>query len=358
MPHASDKIAVIGANGYVGSFLMEALKEHTQLFGIVHSASSVFKKLPNANYYTVNETHDEVFDIVVNTAYSNGRTLEQCRLQNEELLAYLKKHTHQYTKIIHLSSLAVFGINLDKPIVAQPISNRIDEVYVYSKLHMENLLLSHFASHQLQLLRIGNIWGPANSSWTQPLADAVLYHLPVKYTGKTYSNTTFIHNLIDYLIYVMKSNNHLLIHHVAEFSDIGWNQWILWLEEAINSKAETFSEAPFYPTSLYEQLSQTRFHTLREFLISLKNGRFTACYMHKLMHFASQIKGRKKSTSYKLPVYHVEDMIQTDILCVLSCSTPFTPVMLAGWQAPYSPDQAFESIKSWLRKAGYIRSGI
>lgn len=347
----SDKIAIIGANGYVGAHLLDKLAGKTNVFGIVHSPNSVFKKSEGVTYHPFNENYSGTFDIIINTAYAAGKSIDACIKQNQLMLQYIKKHAHPTTKIIHLSSLAVFGIAIDRTIIPEPIPDRMDEVYVYSKLHMENLLLQHIPSQQLQILRIGNVWGPGNTSWTQPLIDGILFELPIRFEGQTFSNTTYIHNLTDYITHLINHDERRLIHHVAELSHISWQEWIEPLEHLLQSKANVFNQKPEYPSTLLQQLRLADKSNPRAFLKSLKNGRFTSYYFSRLVEVLGAYRGKK---SYHIPFYSTDHFIQQDAQSVWSCTTEFKSVLVNNWTPPFGKEAVLEELKKWMKDSGYL----
>ncbi len=349
------KVAIIGANGYVGEHLTKLLALQHDVTGIVRNECSIFKPVTGVHYCNYLNLPTTDFDIIINTAYSRSADKSRCQQENEQMLALIKKLMVKSTQLIHLSTLAVFGVNLDIAQSSRPIPNRTDFPYVMSKLHMENLLLSRLNPHQLQILRIGNVWGDANNSWTQPIVDAILYGIPVKHIGNNYSNLTFIHNLTHYISHLINNNTHMLFHHVAELGHISWAYFIDQIAAQLNVEPVLFYDIPFYPKTLQDELAFACGYNPLQTIRNLKAGRFTAITTKKLL--ATPIF--KLLT--KLPIHKNKHKITTepfivsnDFYWVLGCQTLFKPIVCEKWSNPFDEKDAATNINGWLNTSGYV----
>lgn len=345
-------IAIIGGSGYIGSHLVAYLKSYFDVT-VINKSNNSFAPIDTKVSYTTFAECTQTFDAIINTAYYLNTDIQKCLNENEILCKNIARISTKETHVIHLSSLAVFGFQLDKPICAEPIDNSTDFAYVQSKTDMENRLLKNFSNNQLSIIRLGNVIGPANNSWTQPIADAITWQLPVQCSSFAYSNSTYIHNISNYIFTVLQSRQHLLIHHLAEFSNYDWKVVIQSIANIINRTPLKISAIPAYPKSLLEECAEPFKLNIElnpiKVLKRLKNGRFTPPILHTLF---SLIQKRIKVIPYQ-PNRKVPFVVDPVFYWVLTSQVEFKNNVLNDWKAPYSFDEAMESIQNWLVEAGY-----
>src|SRR6266566_6309529 len=135
------RIAVIGGAGYVGLTLCAELR----LRG--HDVTAVTR--PNGRLLLERTgvrvaSSDELervgpVDVVVNLAYPNRGSIYEYPLRNRELLAMIRRLADG-ARVVHISTQAVFGFALEYPIVAGPVPERRDYLYIESKIQLERLL--------------------------------------------------------------------------------------------------------------------------------------------------------------------------------------------------------------------------
>lgn len=342
-------IAIIGASGYVGQNLLSYLSQFDYILtGITRTKDIYESKTEGVNYRTF-EQCDEQFDIIINTTYSLNKNVQAIFMDNVNMANFIKKISYPESHVIHLSSLAVFGFNLDIPIHLGPLKMRKDFNYVKSKLHMEELISSTFLPSHFSILRLGNIWGPANNSWTQPIADAIQWQLPVMPNAANYSNVTFIDNLVHYIHFVISSPNHKAYHHVAEFSDINWNVFIASIENRLNKKALPIIQSPSYPTNALDEWKLILNAGLMAGISIYRAGRFTSPVLLKWIEKMRPIW--QWNRTYK-PVFRD---YQSDpvFYWVLNCSTQFKEAVLPNWEKPYSIEDCHQRVCQWLKDSGY-----
>jgi len=199
------KILIIGAAGYVGKFVVERFCESQdfEIFALTRENGKFLLRDLNVSIVLKEELQNlNDFDIVLNLAYPSGVTPLKFSKINKEILNIIKNNVKPNGIIIHTSSLAIFGYPLDFPIVNKPIRKRFDIPYVMTKIEMENLLIKNFPNHQLHIVRLGNVWGPASPFWTFTLADKLTFGEPVLLKNKDgFSNITDVHNVADYSIF-------------------------------------------------------------------------------------------------------------------------------------------------------------
>lgn len=350
-------IAIIGANGYVGQHLTKALALHYKVSALYRGYAILTPPVNGVTYMPLADCN-HTFDIVINTAYNLSDTPQKIANDNKALLALIQKLSNQHTQIIHLSSIAVFGFGLDKPIQPTALKTGPDYNYVFSKVHMENQLLRAFPAKQLAIIRLGNVWGAANNSWTQPIADAITWSLPVLSPQISYSNITFIDNISAYVQYIIENEKQQLFHHLAEFSDISWQEVIAEVSTCLGKVPIPIKEVAFYPKSISEEIDDAFSGNLLTSIKKLKAGRFTASYFpqHLFVFIQQQLAKRKGNTSHNKPL----PPYQTDatFYWVLTCNKKFELHVLAGWEAPHSWEACMHQTKQWLQHAGYINEPI
>src|SRR6185503_20239153 len=110
---------------------------------------------------------------------------------NKEIIHTIRRLATDSCRVIHTSTLAVFGYGLERPIVAGPVERRADYVYVEGKIDFECRLRKWWGHRDLQIVRLGNVWGPASPFWTAALADRIVLGEPVGVAGEDgYCNVT------------------------------------------------------------------------------------------------------------------------------------------------------------------------
>lgn len=344
-------IGIIGGSGYIGLHLIEKLAADFAVTSLQRNVNAIMPQVKNISIRSI-ETNDQTFDILINTSYNLGKDIEDVYKQNEAVLKAIQKASHAQTKIIHLSSLAVFGFGLDKPIQTSAVKLENDYGYVLSKVHMENCLLETIPANQLSIIRLGNVWGPANNSWTQPVADALQWELPVLSQSPAYSNITYIHHISDYISFLIHHTEHRVFHHLAEFSRIGWPQIVQEISERLNVTPAPITHIPFYAKNLSDDLQNSlSIHPITT-LKNLRDGRFSSFYFPKKMMLLLQKKLAKKSTTtvtLKQTAYHPDPTFYW----ILTCKQEFKTETLPGWNPPHSWEDVNEQVSKWLEEAGY-----
>jgi len=342
------KLAIIGATGYIGSQLLNHLNTHFLVTALTRNNTPFAATQANCLYKKLSECEDQ-FDVIINTSYSLHVDKATIKKENVLMSLAIKKMAHFETHIIHLSSLAVFGFGLDREIQASALKNKNDYNYVQSKLEMENLLLSIFNSKQLSIVRLGNVWGPENNSWTQPIADALTWQLPVMPIHTSFSNITFIQNTVSYIHFVIKSGERKLFHHLAEFSALTWGEVIESVSIALNRKAPFIEALPPYPKSLLAefQLVLNEENSIKA-LKKIKNGRFTSACFIKILNNLANISNRNSSSPSK-GSYTIDPVFYW----VLTCNTEFKNEVLPEWKPIVSFNNAMALTNEWLSTAGY-----
>lgn len=344
-------LAIIGASGYIGSHLVKAFASSYTVTAINRGADNISKKVSGVEYIGTDQ-HNRTYDIVINTAYSTANNPELFIKDNLQLLKVIQQLSDPHTHVIHLSTLAVFGFGLDIPVQPIALADRSDYPYVSSKLNMENLLLQQVSHTQLSIIRLGNVWGPANQSWTQPVTDAIVWGMPVLSKQTTFSNLTFIHNITSYILYVIESEMQQPFHHLAEHNTITWQQVIEEISSFLKLKPQPIETIPFYPRSVGEEVNHAVMLGPVNMLRFLKSGRFTSTkFPKKILKVLVSLKSKlsKGTSKNSLPPYQTDPVFYW----VLSADKPFRNDVLKGWKPPYDWKETSKKTLTWLEEAGY-----
>src|SRR6185437_4105707 len=101
----------------------------------------------------LNETYgSEKFRVVVNLAFPSSYSRKKNFNSNKKIVILIKKLSDENTVIIHASTIAVFGIGLDYPIIAGKIAFRRDHHYTEVKIDIENLLQREVKNNFLHIV--------------------------------------------------------------------------------------------------------------------------------------------------------------------------------------------------------------
>lgn len=283
MPDSREpSVAVVGAAGYVGRELLHQLEEAgVRVSAIVRGPREL---CVDGNFHAACSDPNEMrgqFDTVVNLAYpTSGRPYTHAT-QTDAIVRTVKSLLTAGGTLIHVSTLAVFGLALDRSIHPGPVSGARDNVYVESKIAAERLFVKWQARAGLNLhiVRLGNVWGRASGAWALPVVQRLITGRPVGVVGApAYSNTTDVANAASYLASLIAMGGRtagVSYHHVAEFSDVRWHEWVAPVADALgvapvraaasalatptSGRAEIGGAlSPLAPRSLYRALAAER----------------------------------------------------------------------------------------------------
>ncbi len=169
------KIAILGASGYIGSYLSQKLKYKFKI--ITHSRKKIFNRTFNYKIYkTINgdikklRTLKNIIklkpDIIVYTISLNHIASEK-NLNNSlknnytplvNLISEIKKKKLK-TKIIYLSTVQVYGREFNRKIISENFEKRIENIYSLTHSMCEDLLYFNNKIIKFHCLRISNTFG-------------------------------------------------------------------------------------------------------------------------------------------------------------------------------------------------------
>ena len=351
------KIAIIGGLGYVGLKLVEYLRGE-DMFITVFARKNLKvliderENLEIRSIESINKT--DKFDVVINLAYPTSYSRKNNFKTNKNLVGTIKNLSNPGTIIIHTSTLAVFGTNLDNPVLKQPIPFRRDVSYTEVKIHIENLLIKSLSTNPLHIIRLGNVSGAGSSSWLHGIADRILFRQAFPDASITApSNLTYVLNICDFIKHLIKkdiSKQVLSIHHFAEFSS---QKWSLLFESIGHSLNEAPIYKPFdirFPGSLLQELGLLLKPVLPSSVFyRMLSLRVMSSFARKLVDI---IPARNR---LKLKVFPSEAILSHDTKDIVFASqVQFQHDISSDWIPKYSFEEYLSDIKESLKTAGYI----
>jgi nucleoside-diphosphate-sugar epimerase len=355
-------VAVVGAAGFVGRELLRRLEE----LGI--RATAVVRGLPELAvdgdfHVACSEPRDLAgrgFDVVVNLAYPSGGKRHEHPALNLAIANTVKGLLRDGGRLVQVSTLAVFGAALDRHITAGPVSEVRDSTYVESKIAAEH----EFARQQVQrglsldIVRLGNVWGHASGAWALPVVQRLLTGRPVGVAGiDGYSNATDVANVAAYLAFLIESGDDtagVRYHHLAEFSSIGWREWVDPVAEAMGvepvyaassalvSPASGLREAaevlaPLQPRRVYRQLA---------------DGRVTGSWSRTMVRRLPGVaRSRLQSSGVIMAVDLPPDPADHEFLSIMAVQQEFRSVVDSRWMPVLTREQSLDRVLRWLERS-------
>ena len=347
------RIAVIGAAGYAGQYVTERLGQmDVDVWAIVRHANTFL--IPKAQHVQVKQLHEltssDKADVVINLAYAKAPVASAFRKENEGIINTIAKLSHEHTHIIHVSTLAVFGFQLEKEQVLALPPTGSDYPYVQSKAEMEVLLAKRFPSLRIDMVRSGNIWGPASPSWTTPLLDALVYNQPVLSEKSSYSNITDVHNLADYIAFLCEHEADSLFHHVAEFGSITWEKWITPLSEWLGSTPVQLPNSPPYFTNSIKELQSLLSINPAKSLLAATRSRYWQQPARQLAGMIPRVLKQLRQTEEKPSLYQTGPVFHW----IMDAKTPFVHHTDSRWKPPVSFEISLAQVKNFVFESGYV----
>jgi nucleoside-diphosphate-sugar epimerase len=352
-------VAVIGAAGFVGRELLRRLEE----LGI--RATAVIRGRPEIS--VDGEFHvacsdpadlaDRGFDVVLNLAYPSGGKRHEHPELNAGIADTVGALIRDGGRLIQVSTLAVFGSALDRPIKVGPVPRVRDVTYVESKIAAEHQFVALQSERRLSLdiVRLGNVWGYASGTWALPLVQRLLTGRPVGVAGMFgYSNTTDVANVADYLASLIRDGSveqDVRYHHLAEFSGVKWGEWV-------DSLADALDVQPTYasPSALTSPMSGLREAAdvlgpmrPRRIYRQLADGRVTGSWSRTLVRqLPPPIRLRLQSDPKVFATEPEYEATERDFLTIMAAQEEFRSVVSLDWTPPLNSEQSMERVLRWL----------
>lgn len=344
------KVVVTGAAGYIGQHLIPVLiNNNYQPLAITRKNGSMLLHRFSINVKEKEQlTYEDKADLVINLAYAQSPNVKMNAAQNAEIIDTIQRVTHPKTKIIHLSSLAVFGYVPDSKQAPEALNLHNDFSYVASKLQIERLLLSNFTGNEIHMVRAGHVWGPG-SGWANTMAQVLFYQFPVLHTGKTFSNTTAIGNLCDYILFLCKNESSQFFHHVAENYFVSWEELLKPMARLMQVQMQPLDNIPHYPTTKLDELKHMVKLNPATTLRLAARSRFYSKYAQGIIeHIPSTFKQLLQQKVVP------ENPVTPLAKWLLSCEVPFIHQADKRWIPPVSAQQSLVEMNNWLEESGYV----
>lgn len=352
-------VGVVGAAGYVGRLLCSRLIEGGMaVTGVIRPSSGFLLDRMNVEWVSIEDaTGRAPFDVVVNLAYPTSGSVYDYPAQNRTLLDLIGQLSAEGGRVIQVSTQAVFGMALEHPQAAAPLAMRRDFLYVETKLELERLLADSLQDRRLEVLRLGNVWGPGSAAWTGTLAQRLLFGEPVAVRGRDgFSNVTDVGNLVDYIAFLAGRESierGITFYHLAELGDVPWSEWIRRMSGHL-SVVPVCSQAPAYSVGAKDEIRSALTTHPRAIVRDLKDSRFTGSMLRSLVGGLPSKAGRVLRGRWAAGKAWDSATAGEDLfLTVLGCDTRFQPVLDPAWRPPLDADASWRAVASWLDEVGY-----
>lgn len=357
------RIAVIGAAGYVGQSLCSDLAAAGhEVIGITRPNGALLLKRLGVQVRSPGQARSVgPLDAVLNLAYPKGPGFEAAR-ENRILLALIQDLAGERARIVHASSIAVFGYALEHPVAQGPVARRRDYSYIESKIELEHLLMQAFAGRKLDIVRLGNVWGPASPTWTAALAQRILFGEPVGVAGVDgYSNVTDVANAASYLAFLAADagGRATRFHHLAELGELRWSHWIGKLEAQLGIPAIHAGSRGPYPRGLASEVfNLLKAYSPMAMARQALQGRFAASWALSALALLppSAIQRLEevalKSSTSSSALTNDSDAPFLEIMCA---GQPFASNVQPGWSPPVDAPSSWSRVQEWLERSGYDR---
>lgn len=356
------RIAIIGAAGYVG---MELAR---QLYGSKYEVNAIVREngrmlLAGLGFNLISPTDLSAVgkvDLVVNLAYPTTGAPHQYPVRNKEILETIRSLMGPASRLIHVSTQAVFGFGLERLIEVGPVTTVRDYAYIEAKIELENLILREFNKQSVQIVRLGNVWGPGSGAWTVPMVNKVLFGEPVGVLGLDgFCNATDVANVASYLTHLIAKDNlgGTMFFHLAEMSNYRWSDWIKRIETILGQDAVYETHLPFYAANLIQDVKKAVMPVMPGPLYrKLVWGRYSGSWLRSLVrvigdNYFSKIKDRSAKT---IPSGYSLGTSDEMFLTIVTAQNRFETSVLNDWIPPVDFEESWLRIENWMKSAGYF----
>lgn len=360
------RIAIIGAAGYVGLELARQIRNGDyEVNAIVRDNGRFLLRDSGFNFISPSELGKETdrVDVVVNLAYPTSGPEFQYPSKNLEILNIIDSLMGPDSRLIHVSTAAVFGFNLERPVVVGPVPCCREYPYIESKIELENLILKRFKGQNIQIVRFGNVWGAGSSAWTASIANKILFSQPVGVQDiDGYCNATDVVNAASFLACLIEKSDSYGIQffHLAEFAECRWSTWIQRIEEVLKQKAFYVPNMPYYPSSLLQEVWRSVSPVKPLSLWNQFNrGRFSASWTRTLVRRFGEVRYENFKKKYKaqqpLPTGYLLELPDELFLTILSTKNKFETSVPREWKPVLDFEESWSRVELWMHSAGYTR---
>jgi nucleoside-diphosphate-sugar epimerase len=354
--------AIIGAAGFVGQFLVDEFNEAGIRPTTITRTNGDFMLIGKnvENYNMVDPAlNGKKFDVIINLAYPTGDKLFNVKQNNKAIVDLIEKISTPSSKIIHVSTIAVFGFNLSQTVKNEKVKFRRDWPYIESKIHFENILLEKFKNHEVHVVRFGNVWGAKSKTWTVPLMNNVLYNQPTAiYSSDGYCNATDVNNAANYLFFLsnLERDKNIFFHHLAEFYDVRWSHWLNMFSTLFQTEVVYYYSKPFLGEShsMFADVKNAMSKTSpKKIMMDLYKSRLAGSYMRSLISKLpkSSLVSLEKKNTILIPKVEVDS---TTFFTIMTCQVPFENVTFKEWTPKVNLDQSWNEVEKWINDIALV----
>lgn len=364
MPDSARTLAVAGASSWIGQRVCRELAADGWRVTAVCRPKNAFLMerlgVEVADLSTLTGRH---FDAVVNLAYPSDPEGGDAIAANRRIFRQICHLAGAGARVLHIGTVAVFGMALDHPVTAGLLRPRHDHEYVTSKIQMERWLDAEFGDGSLDIVRLGNVWGPGSANWVVGLTEALLAGLPVRVTGRDgFSNVTDVANVTSYICHVLRSPapTGTRFHHLAELGHHRWGRFVSFLAATLEQEVKEVAFVPPEHASLFAEFRSILVRTgIERTRADLRAGRYTGSIYRSLRHHSPTrlLRWFKEAKPQGPPEMSCQPTLTQDqvgLLRLLANENQFAPEILEGWSAPVTLDESLSRVHAWLGKVGYI----
>lgn len=257
------RVLVTGANGFIGSHIVEKLiYEGHEVIGFVRKSSDLklINNLPlKLVFGDVTELHSlknafEKIEVVVHNAglasdWGQYKIFERVNVVGTQNVAQAA-FENNVKRIVYVSSTAIHGFGSKYRMDENSPINHHHFPYARSKQVAEDLLY-HFAKQhpiEITVIRPGNVFGPRDHTFMQKYLDAILAgKAAVINGGKAMTCPTYVENLADAIALVcIHPNASGESFIITDGLDIDWNRFNTKILNALHY----YNTLPSYPFKL------------------------------------------------------------------------------------------------------------
>lgn len=357
MPDAAQRIAVVGAGGFVGQELLRQFAaEGIRVTAVARGMPELVVDQDEHDVLSPSEATGG-FDVVVNLAYPTAGAPYNYPDQNKAIIDAVNALLRDGGHLIHASSLAVFGLAVDRPVRVGPVARVRDEAYVEAKIEAEHALSLDSRRRRLStdIVRFGNIWGRASGAWALPIVHRLVTGRPIGIEGGFgYSNTTDVANAAAYIRFLagtaIGAAFDVRYHHLAEFSSIRWGEWVSPLADALGV---TPVMAPDFvverPDTLRGELRDgLSAFSLRRLGRDLSKDRLTGSWERSILRrFPADTRDSIKGKAVFARDERLGRPDQT-FLQIMSASQEFVTSVKPDWTPPVDGNASLSGVLNWL----------
>lgn len=351
------RIAVLGAAGYVGRHLCRVLVEAGHRVIAVARANAKIL-LADRDVELVHPAEVALIrgvDALVNLAHPGPVFPWLYARYDREIARLVQRIAADDARVVHASSIAVFGYGLDHAMTTGTVARRRDYAYIESKIDQEHLLCRAFAKRDLQIVRLGNVWGPASPAWTAALAGRLLFGDPVGVAGiDGYSNVTDVANVASYLAHLAcrKSGVSPEFHHLAEFGETPWSFWIERMASFLQVEPVRARSLPDYPIGPWQEMrSLLAAHGPFAIAKGALRTRFLESWMRAvLLRLPQNALDRLERRALSTGTAGTRD---DNLLTIFSAQRYLASRVDPEWRAPVDRETSWLRVRDWLEAAGY-----